>query len=103
MEGESPNEPERPPVVNNQPMRNGTPARIVAGVITRVTNAGDGKWGKVRHRGSSREVFFTSDDLVEPREFDKLAPGQQVEFQEQPDRAEGMRAVNLRLVDPEGS
>ncbi len=74
------------------------PSRIIAGAISRITNARDAKWGMIHPRGFSREVFFTSADLEHPEDFELLAPGHPVEFEEQPDRGQGMRAVNLKLV-----
>ena len=78
------------------------PGRVIAGVVTRVINAGDARWGKIRLHGFSREVFFTFEDLIRPEEFEDLAPGQDVVFEEQPDRAQGMRATNLRLMRQAG-
>jgi cold shock CspA family protein len=79
------------------------PSRVIAGVVTQLTNARDAKWGKVRLAGFMREIFFTAEDLINSEEFDRLTPGQPVEFEEQPDRAQGMRAVNLRPIQESGS
>jgi cold shock CspA family protein len=66
-----------------------------AGRISKIVTSFGSKWGRVRAYGHSQELFFNPQSLGRPEEFDDLREGQEVEFDQEPDRANGSRAVRL--------
>jgi hypothetical protein len=71
---------------------------LVAGTISRLVNSYGSKWGHVRPDREPRQVFFNADSLVEGVDFAALAVGDAVEFEQETDRANGMRAFKLRVT-----
>ncbi len=70
------------------------------GKISKLTTTHGSTWGKVRPDDSPREVFFNATSLVDDHDFGSLEVGQDVEFDEEPDRTNGMHAVRVRLIVP---
>ena len=71
---------------------------MVAGTISRIVNSYGSKWGHVRPDREPRQVFFNVDSLVDGVEFTSLGLGDSVEFDQETDRANGMRAIRMRLI-----
>jgi cold shock CspA family protein len=76
---------------------------MTRGSVTKLVNSYGAKWGRIRARGQSREVFFNAASLAEPTDFVTLQVGQEVEYSELPDRVNGARANQIVLVAPAGS
>ena len=73
---------------------------MTRGVVTKVVRSYGSEWGKVRADGTTYESFFNRTSLAEPGTFALIEAGQTVEFVEEPDRANGTRAVSLTIVSP---
>jgi hypothetical protein len=71
---------------------------LVAGTISRIVNSYGSKWGHVRPDREPRQVFFNVDSLGEGVDFTSLGLGDSVEFEQETDRANGMRAIHMRLI-----
>ena len=71
---------------------------VVTGSISRIVNSYGSKWGHVRPDREPRQVFFNADSLVEGIDFSSLALEDRVEFDEEADRANGLRAIRMRRV-----
>jgi cold shock CspA family protein len=65
------------------------------GRISKIVTSFGSKWGRVRAYGHTQELFFNPQSLGRPEEFDDLREGQEVKFDQEPDRANGTRAVRL--------
>jgi len=65
------------------------------GRISKIVTSFGSRWGRVRAYGQSRELFFNPESLGRPEEFDDLQEGQEVDFDQEADRANGSRAVRL--------
>lgn len=73
-----------------QPMRRG--------VISKVVSSYGSEWGRIRPVGLEVECFFNRASLLHPGDFAGLEPGQAVEFDDEPDRVHGTRAVRVAMV-----
>ena len=71
---------------------------MVAGSISRIVNSYGSQWGHVRPDREPRQVFFNVASLVEGIEFGSLALGDRVEFDEEVDRANGLRAIRMNRL-----
>ena len=71
----------------------------MTGTVSRLVNTHGSSWGKIRPATSPREVFFSPSSMDDPGAFPHLSIGDRVEFEEEVDRANGMRAIDVRLVD----
>lgn len=71
---------------------------MATGTITRIVNTHGSSWGLARHDREPRHVFFNAASLVEQADFASLSVGDAIEFDEELDRANGMRAINLRPI-----
>ncbi|HEY7466706.1 MAG TPA: hypothetical protein VIB47_08430 [Dehalococcoidia bacterium] len=71
---------------------------MTRGVISRLSDMFGTKWGRIGVVGTTRECFFNRASLLTTEDFDDLAYGSEVEFDEQPDRTHGSRAVRLTIV-----
>ena len=69
------------------------------GIIVKLVRSYGSRWGRVQPIGTSREVFFNQASLPEGADFDALRDGQVVEFNEEPDRANGTHAVGIVCGD----
>jgi cold shock CspA family protein len=65
------------------------------GVIVKLVRSYGSRWGRIQPIGTSREVFFNQASLPEGVDFEALRDGQVVEFDEEPDRANGTHAVRI--------
>lgn len=68
---------------------------MTAGRITKIVTSFGATWGRVQPHGESRELFFNLESLARPADFNEMKEGQEVEFDEEADRANGARAVHL--------
>lgn len=75
---------------------------MTLGKITKLVTSYGSTWGRIQPEGETREVFFNPETLVEPTEYSALKVGQEVEFDEEKDRANGTHAVRVRIrsVEP---
>jgi len=69
---------------------------MVAGTISKIVNSYGSMWGHVRPDREPRQVFFNVGSLIEGVDFSSLAVGDNVEFDEEVDRANGLRAIGMR-------
>jgi cold shock CspA family protein len=74
------------------------------GSITKLVTSFGSKWGRIRPRGDSREVFFNVNAIESDVDFASLVVGQEVEFEELTDHVNGSHAerVILAAASPEG-
>jgi hypothetical protein len=68
---------------------------LVRGTIDRIVNTYGSSWGHIRAEREPRHVFFNAASLVEGLEFGMLSLGDTVEFDEELDRANGLRAIGM--------
>jgi cold shock CspA family protein len=71
---------------------------VTKGRITKLANTFGSTWGWVRPDRALRDVFFNLESLVNPADFTRLVEGDLVEFEEEAERSNGMRAINMSLV-----
>jgi cold shock CspA family protein len=76
---------------------------MTRGVIGSIIGGFSTKWGRINIKGSEREVFFNRSSLLKPEDFEDLAYGREVEFDEESDRNLGSRAVRLTIVRAPGA
>ena len=69
---------------------------MVSGSIVKIVDTFGSQWGQVRPSREPRQLFFNVDSLVEGVDFTTLAVGDNVEFDQEPDRANGLRAIHMR-------
>jgi cold shock CspA family protein len=67
------------------------------GVIVKLVRSYGSRWGRIQPFGATREVFFNQASLPEDADFAALREGQVVEFDEEPDRANGTHAIRIVL------
>lgn len=72
---------------------------MTPGVIVKLVRSYGSRWGRIQPIGSSREVFFNRASLADGGDFESLRDGQVVEFDEEPDRANGTHAVRIVCGD----
>jgi cold shock CspA family protein len=70
---------------------------MTSGKITKLVKSYGSTWGRITPAGETREVFFNAANLVERSDYEGLVLGQDVEFDEEPDRANGTHAVRVSL------
>jgi cold shock CspA family protein len=70
---------------------------MTTGSVTKLISSYGPIWGRIRPDGQAREVFFNRRTLIDPSEYDQLILGEEVEFEEEPDRANGTHAVRVRI------
>ena len=73
--------------------------KLTQGAITKLVTTHGSRWGRIRPRGESREVFFNLRALNEGSDFLVLLVGQEVEFEEHPDFVNGSHAKHVVPVD----
>ena len=71
---------------------------MTIGKVTKLVRTFGSTWGRVRADRGSREVFFNLASLIDPANFARLAEGDAVEFEEEPERADSVHAVRMRLI-----
>jgi cold shock CspA family protein len=76
---------------------------MTRGVIGSIIGGFSTKWGRINIKGSERQVFFNRASLLRPEDFDDLAYGREVEFDEEPHRNLGSHAVRLTIVRAPGT
>jgi cold shock CspA family protein len=69
------------------------------GIIIKLVRSYGSRWGRIQPVGTSREIFFNHASLPEGTDFGALRDGQVVEFDEEPDRANGTHAVRMICGD----
>ncbi len=72
---------------------------MTQGVIVKLVRSYGSSWGRIQPIGAQRDVFFNRASLPEDTDFDALREGQIVQFDEEPDRANGTHAVRVILGD----
>ena len=72
---------------------------MMHGKIVKLVRSYGSRWGRIQPTGTTREVFFNKKSLSEGDDFDHLRDGQVVEFDEEPDRANGTHAYNVIPVE----
>lgn len=71
---------------------------MTRGSIAKIVRSYGSEWGRIRARDGAREVFFNLASMKDPGAFPTLKVGEYVDFDEQNDRANGTRAVNVVLT-----
>ena len=69
---------------------------MTRGRVSKLVKSYGSTWGRIRPAGETREIFFNPATLVEPEQFPGILVGQDVEFDEELDRANGTHAVRVR-------
>ena len=72
---------------------------MVSGSIVKIVDTYGSQWGHVRPAREPRQLFFNVDSLVKGVDFTTLAVGDSVEFDQEPDRANGLRAIHMRRLE----
>jgi cold shock CspA family protein len=72
---------------------------VTHGKIVRLVRSYGSRWGRIQPSGTEREIFFNHGSLPEDSDFADLREGQVVEFDEEPDRANGTHAINVIVGD----
>ena len=69
------------------------------GTITKLVKSHGSSWGRVRPSGTTRDAFFNPASFVRSGDFALVEEGLEIEFDEEIDRANGTRAVQILLND----
>ena len=69
---------------------------MTRGCVSKLVTSYGSTWGRIKPDGEERGVFFNPGALVDPSAYGALVLGEQVEFDEEPDRANGTHALNVR-------
>lgn len=69
------------------------------GEIVKLVRSYGSRWGRIQPSGVARDIFFNRESLAGEAEFEELSEGQLVEFEEEPDRANGTHAVRVAVTD----
>lgn len=72
---------------------------MVSGSIVKIVDTYGSQWGHVRPAREPRQLFFNAGSLGEGVDFSTLAVGDDVEFDQEPDRANGLRAIHMRRLE----
>ena len=75
---------------------------MTRGVVTKVVRSVGSEWGRVRVAGTGTDCFFNRQSLRKQTDFEALAIGQEVKFDEQPDPINGATAARLSIVATRG-
>jgi len=75
---------------------------VIKGTVSKLVYTFGSHWGRIRPSGESREVFFNPACLDDPEAFGAMIVGQEVEFVEEMDRANGTHAVHVIAALLEG-
>ena len=70
---------------------------MTRGKIVKLVRSYGSRWGRIQPSGTQRKIFFNQASLPEDTDFASLNDGQLVEFDEEPDRANGTHAVRIIL------
>ena len=70
---------------------------MTAGMITKLVRSYGSTWGRIKPHDETREVFFNAETLVDSSAYPDLMLGQDVNFDEEPDRANGTHAVHVKI------
>ena len=73
---------------------------MTAGKVSKIVTSYGSTWGRIRPAGESREIFFNPATLVDAEDFTALSLEQEVEFDEELDRANGSHAIRVRIAGP---
>ena len=71
---------------------------MTRGTITKLVSSYGARWGHVRPNDEPRQLFFNGESLIEGLDFTALAIGDAVEFSQEIDRANGMRAIQMQRI-----
>jgi hypothetical protein len=66
---------------------------LLIGIISRIVSSYGATWGQISMSGSSRKVFYNRASFVAEADLEGLTLGDEVYFEEQPDRINGSRAI----------
>ena len=71
---------------------------MTQGTVTKIVSSYGARWGNVRPDQEPRQLFFNRESLAEGVDFITLVLGDRVEFSQEPDRANGLRATGMRRI-----
>jgi cold shock CspA family protein len=71
---------------------------MTTGKVSRLVSSFGSAWGLIKPDDGAKDVFFSPQALVDPSEYGQIRLGQDVQFDEEPDRANGTRAVRIRKL-----
>lgn len=74
------------------------PGTTLTGTISRLVSSFGSAWGQITPTDEARTVFFNTASLLRSAEFPGLFLGQDVQFDEERDLANGTHAVRLRAI-----
>jgi cold shock CspA family protein len=68
---------------------------MTKGFVSKLVISYGSTWGRIRPDGEVSGVFFNPQSLIDPTEYNDLVLDQEVEFEEEPDRANGTHAIRV--------
>lgn len=71
---------------------------MTSGVVTKLVTSFGSEWGRIRVAKTGTDCFFNRKSLLRDGDFGSLALGQEVRFNEEPDRVNGSRAERMTLI-----
>jgi cold shock CspA family protein len=71
---------------------------MTTGVVTKLVTSFGSEWGRIRVARTGADCFFNRKSMLRAADFASLALGQEVKFNEEPDRVNGSRAERMTLV-----
>jgi cold shock CspA family protein len=72
---------------------------MTAGKVSHLVTSYGSMWGRIKPAGEDREVFFNPESLTNRADYPALALGQDVAYDEEPDRANGTHAIHVRAIE----
>jgi len=69
---------------------------MTRGSITKLVSSYGTKWGRITPDKEMREIFFDPRALDDPSIYEALFLGQQVDYEEEPERVNGSHATHVR-------
>jgi cold shock CspA family protein len=74
---------------------------MTAGKVTKLVTSYGSTWGRITPDREAGQLFFNPKSLVDAAVYPELKLGQDVDFDEEPDRANGTHAVRVRIRSTE--
>ena len=72
---------------------------MARGSISKLVSTFGSKWGRIRQDGTETDLFFNSEHLIEPTDFDLMQVGQTVEFEAHADQITNGHAERVVIVN----
>jgi len=73
------------------------------GIVTKLVRTHGSRWGRVRSLTGATDAFFNEASMSHAEQFDLLAEGDAVQYEEEADRVNGARAARLVAAGQAGT